>query len=109
MVKVLLYACLEIILGAVILYFNLKAFLLYCLIIYFYNSHRRNVVVETHVRMNTVLSSVWTSAIMRKLNITDEELEESVSRVRASCDRNDWNLFMQDIEDLTGQKLFETV
>lgn len=109
MIKILLYASFEIILGAVILYFNLKAFLLYFLIIYFINSHLRTESVERAIRMNSLFSLIMAYTTMQKLGITNEELEESISKLKAKTDKNNWNLLMNDIEEITGEKLFENL
>ena len=109
MIKILLYASFEIILGAVILYFNLKAFLLYFLIIYFINSHLRTESLGRAIRMNSLLSSIMAYTTMQKLGITNEELEESISKLKAKTDKDNWNLLMNDIEEITGEKLFENL
>lgn len=107
--KIFLYASVEIILGAVILYFNLKAFLLYCLIIYFINSHLRTESLERAIRMNSLISTVMAYATTQKLGITNEELEQSISKLKAKTDKKNWDHLMNDIEEITGKKLFETL
>lgn len=109
MIKILLYASFEIILGAVILYFNLKAFLLYFLIIYFINSHLRTESLGKAMRMNTLFSTIMAYATIQKLGITNEELEESISKLKTKTDKKNWDLLMKDIEEITGEKLFENL
>ena len=107
MIKILLYASFEIILGAIILYFNLKAFLLYFLIIYFVNSHLRTESLERAIRMNSFFSTIMTYTTMQKLGITNEELEESISKLKAKTDKKTWDFLMKDIEEITGKNLFD--
>lgn len=109
MIKIISYASLEIILGAVILYFNLKAFLLYFLIIYFINSHLRTESLGKAMRMNSLFSTIMAYAIIQKLGITNEELEESISKLKAKTDKKNWSFLMKDIEEITGKKLFDTL
>ena len=109
MIKILLYASFEIILGAVILYFNLKAFLLYFLVIYFINSHLRTESLEKAMRMNSLFSTIMAYATIQKLGITNEELEESISKLKAKTDKTNWDFLMKDIEEITGEKLFDTL
>jgi len=106
MIKILLYASFEIILGAVILYFNLKAFLLYFLIIYFINSHLRTESLGRAMRMNTLFNTIMACATIQKLGITNEELEESIAKLKTKTDKKNWDLLMKDIEEVTGEKLF---
>lgn len=109
MIKILLYASFEIILGAVILYFNLKAFLLYFLIIYFINSHLRTESLGRAMRMNTLFNTIMACATIQKLGITNEELEESIAKLKTKTDKKSWDLLMKDIEEVTGEKLFENL
>jgi len=109
MIKILLYASFEIILGAVILYFNLKAFLLYFLIIYFINSHLRTESLGRAMRMNTLFNTIMAGATIQKLGITNEELEESIAKLKTKTNKKNWDLLMKDIEEVTGEKLFKNL
>jgi len=106
MIKIVLSASLEIILGAVILYFNLKAFLLYFLIIYFINSHLRTESLERAIRMNSLFNTIMAYTTMQKLGVTNDELEKAISKLKAKIDKKNWELLMKDIEEITGKKLF---
>jgi hypothetical protein len=97
--KIVSYASIEIILGAVILYFNLKAFLLYFLIIYFFNSHRRTESLEVIMRRNFLLTSIMIHTIVRKLGITDEEIAKSDSTIKAAVDKKEWDALMNGLEE----------
>jgi hypothetical protein len=59
--------------------------------------------------MNSLLSLIMAYTTMQKLGITNEELEESISKLKAKTDKNNWNLIMNDIEEITGEKLFENL
>jgi len=83
--KIVSNASIEIILGAVILYFNLKAFLLYFLIIYFINSHVRTESLDIKIRMNTVLCSIMALTISPKLGISDEEFNKAISQIKGEA------------------------
>jgi hypothetical protein len=107
MIKIILYALVEIILGTIILYFNLKAFLLYFLIVYFINSHLRTESLAKAIRMQTLFNTISACATMQKLGITNEELEQSISGLKAKTDIKNWELLMKDIKEITGTSIID--
>jgi hypothetical protein len=109
MIRILLYASFEIILGAAILYFDLKAFLLYFLIIYFINSHLRTESLVKAIQSHNLFSTIHACAIRQKLGITNKELEESISEVKTKTNKKNWDKLMKDIGETTGVKVFDNL
>ena len=48
-------------------------------------------------------------ATIQKLGITNEELEESIAKLKTKTNKKNWDLLMKDIEEVTGEKLFKNL
>lgn len=107
MVKILLYASIEIILGMVILYFNLKAFLLYFLIVYFINSHLRTEHLMKLMGIHSITNIIMINSLMRKLNVSNEDFKQSITDVKSKVSKKDWEILIKNIQDITGKEIID--
>ena len=107
MVKILLYASIEIILGMIILYFNLKAFLLYFLIVYFINSHLRTEHLGKLMDIHALKNVIMINALTRKLDVSNEDIKQSITDVKSKISKKNWEILMKDIQDITGKEIID--
>jgi hypothetical protein len=107
MLKTFLYLSIEIIVGAVILYFNLKVFLLYLFILCLISIHYRAEQLRKIVRAFQFANEIKIMAIMKKLNIGEKIIGEVVDEEKTRSSWKNWKDLLKETEEVMGVKIID--
>jgi len=94
----------EAIVAIIIFSISLEAFLIYAFVMLLIKLDMVTDYLRKLIRVTQVANEVKLSAIVKKLKITDEELDKNMVEVKSNTGEAAWESLEQDLKDIQGLK-----
>ncbi len=101
MKKLLIYG-IELIVAAILMWIDQRLFWLYFFIITMYLIDSRTDYLRKIIRVFQVFNETKIMTIMKKLNISEEEIKKTLEKTKESLSAEKWESLERDFKDITN-------